>query len=385
MVKIKRAFLFCGFIFVCCGAARADRWIAYSTSPSLSCLGYANNGVVTSTGSGLYCVDSGTITPSTALTLSSAAVSYTAISTDALKISFSSAALSYTAISTNALNLTLSSAAVSYTAISTNALNLTLSSASVSYTAISTNALNLTLSSAAVSYLGKSSSTITELTKSSAAVSYVGISSLTLSNGILTTSSASVSYLGISSGPVTGVTYSSAAVSYTAISTNALNLTLSSASVSYLGKSSVTVSNISFALGNSSGPVDITGDGTLYSVCWGSVNYMVGGFTLNTTSDTITVPVTGKYFLTAGVTFEHILNTHDAFDIKINSSQRQLDSLNGGLLARTDMTLGPVSGVFPLVAGDIIRINVSATSGTHTIDIIGDVRYNYFFGYYLGP
>lgn len=74
--------------------------------------------------------------------ISSVALSYTAISTDALKISYSSSSLSYLGISSTSVDsLTKSSGSLSYVGISSlTAANqvLTLSSAAASYTAVST-------------------------------------------------------------------------------------------------------------------------------------------------------------------------------------------------------------------------------------------------------
>lgn len=138
-----------------------------------------------------------------------------------------------------------------------------------------------------------------------------------------------------------------------------------------------------FLIGNSTGPVDFTGDGTIYTILWSSINFLNNGFTIDSTSGTVTVPYTGQYQLCAQVTLEHVLNTHDNLDVKINTSNRQYDYILCGLLARTDQSL-PLCVLAPMKAGDIARVNVSASGGTKTVDLMGDIRYNYFSGYFVG-
>lgn len=134
--------------------------------------------------------------------------------------------------------------------------------------------------------------------------------------------------------------------------------------------------NNAFVLVKSTGATDVTGDGTTYSIQFGSVTYDIGG-NWDSTNNRFTAPVTGKYLVVVNITLENILVTHNNFLLTINASSRQFNNITGGLLARPDNSFAATAFV-DMTAGDVVRASIAADSGTKTIDVIADQRYNWF-------
>lgn len=133
-----------------------------------------------------------------------------------------------------------------------------------------------------------------------------------------------------------------------------------------------------FMVTSSSAAVDVTGDGTLFTLgaFWNNEIFDNGG---NLTNGTFTAPVQGHYLFTAFVQLEHLLVTHDNLTIYLSTTNRDYRAEVGGLLARTDQTV-QISILADMNVGDSARIKIYGDSSTRTIDTSGDVRFNVFSG-----
>src|ERR1044071_6558351 len=80
----------------------------------------------------------------------------------------------------------------------------------------------------------------------------------------------------------------------------------------------------SFLVTNSSGPLNVTGDGTTYTVPWpNEITDQNGDFS----SDTFTAPVTGQYLLSVCVSVQDVTAAHTGRNLKIITSNRQYTNI----------------------------------------------------------
>lgn len=134
--------------------------------------------------------------------------------------------------------------------------------------------------------------------------------------------------------------------------------------------------NQTFFLVQSTGALDITGDGTTANIGFTTEITDIGS---NFSNTTFTAPITGNFQLCAQVTLENILVTHNNLTLQIATTARQYLSIRSGLLARTDETLS-MCVIAPMSSGDTAIVKISADSSTKTMDTIADIRYNFFSG-----
>ena len=113
---------------------------------------------------------------------------------------------------------------------------------------------------------------------------------------------------------------------------------------------------------------DVTGDGTAYTVVWGSEIFDQAANFDN--ASTFTAPVTGKYPFNVRLGTTGILVTHTTIYIVLVTSNRSYNLFysEGTALARAYYTLGG-SVLADMDAGDTAYVTFTATGGTKTVDI----------------
>jgi len=134
-----------------------------------------------------------------------------------------------------------------------------------------------------------------------------------------------------------------------------------------------------FLVTNGTGALNVTGDGTVYTVLWPTEVYdQVSNFA----SNTFTAPVTGKYILTASVGLEGILNTHTHCELRIVTSNRTYEQHIHLGVAVPDISIN-TSVVADMDINDTAYVTINVDGSTKVVDVVADATNNYFSGYLL--
>lgn len=117
--------------------------------------------------------------------------------------------------------------------------------------------------------------------------------------------------------------------------------------------------------GNGGSSADVTGDGTSFAMTFATEVYDAGS---NVSGVTFTAPVTGSYYLSAGVIFQQILVAHASKIMNIVTSNRTYAFLINQALAQA--TLGVNNSVMAdMDTNDTATITVSVDGSTKTVDM----------------
>jgi hypothetical protein len=112
--------------------------------------------------------------------------------------------------------------------------------------------------------------------------------------------------------------------------------------------------------------LDVTGDGTHYTIVFGNEVFDQGG---DFSSTTFTAPVTGKYLLTASAMFYHITAAVTDLQLKIvTSNQPHRNYRTAGGIIRDFLSMN-VSVLADMDAGDTAFVQATAFGTTKTIDL----------------
>jgi hypothetical protein len=141
--------------------------------------------------------------------------------------------------------------------------------------------------------------------------------------------------------------------------------------------------NVYFNLAMASGPTNVTGDGTVYTVVWDTEHDDIGG---NVSSGVFTAPVTGRYLLTTSVQLTGFTD-HTWLQPSIFTTSRTYYGYPlGDLEAGEGNQSHPVTVIADMDANDTAysRVAVGGGSGSKVIDINTTAVASWFHGYLLG-
>lgn len=133
-----------------------------------------------------------------------------------------------------------------------------------------------------------------------------------------------------------------------------------------------------FLVGENASPTNVTGDLTVYTVPFDTEVYDIGG---NFASNTFTAPITGRYLLTANVSFISA-NVYLLGSISILTSIRPYSAFNGDIGA-TGYTQR-LSVIADMTAGDTAIVRLQVGNGAKTIQIQGNTGAASYATYFSG-
>lgn len=122
-----------------------------------------------------------------------------------------------------------------------------------------------------------------------------------------------------------------------------------------------------FLVQPSSNVTDVTGDGTVYTVVFGTEIYDQGG---DFASNTFTAPITGRYLFCVRVLIEQILVSHAVRVIELVTSNRTYRQFTNRTLAESNLAMS-FSVISDMDGGDTATVTATVTGSTKTVDIIG--------------
>lgn len=132
---------------------------------------------------------------------------------------------------------------------------------------------------------------------------------------------------------------------------------------------------------------NVTGDGTYYTVIFDTEVQDIGGNYDNTTG-IFTAPVDGTYLFANTINYANLAPGHGINDdFNYNNATIRMHGWGG---AYTNSAMSPGGTIiFPMSAGDTMRMNAHVYNGAKTVNIIGSVAIpnwhpTYFCGYLLG-
>lgn len=133
---------------------------------------------------------------------------------------------------------------------------------------------------------------------------------------------------------------------------------------------------------------NVTGDGTVYTVAFNAVDYDQN-LDFNTTTHTLTYPVTGKYAVGYTISNSNIgsANYGGARIMSSGNTYGLIQGLLGGLYSASQQPNFSTSTEIKATAGDTatITFNLSGGSGTKTIGVYSAGAYDTFFWWRLLP
>jgi hypothetical protein len=122
---------------------------------------------------------------------------------------------------------------------------------------------------------------------------------------------------------------------------------------------------------------DVTGDGTTYTVLFANEIFDQGS---NFASNTFTAPVTGRYFLSARISFYELLAGHTFQLFSIITSNRNYRTLNNIPTNPFGENGMQVSVLADMDAGDTATVQLEIAGSTKVVDIDA-ANYTDFSGY----
>lgn len=118
---------------------------------------------------------------------------------------------------------------------------------------------------------------------------------------------------------------------------------------------------------------DVTGDGTVVTVIYGSENYDKNA-DYNTSTGIFTAPVTGRYLLTCSVWLRHIAAGHSNTSLLLVTSNRtytiDISDVGNYFGANGDLVFNFAVNA-DMDAADTANVTVAVSNGTKVVDIVG--------------
>jgi hypothetical protein len=138
--------------------------------------------------------------------------------------------------------------------------------------------------------------------------------------------------------------------------------------------------NPSFSVWHSASATNVTGDGTAYTIVWGTERWDVGG---NFASNTFTAPVAGYYYLMWMVSFTGVTSGMTSARIKMNTSNLALEDRFHpyNLLENNGLTRRVMSSQFFMDEGDTCDVILEVNAGAKVVDMQGSVVNSTFTGF----
>lgn len=137
----------------------------------------------------------------------------------------------------------------------------------------------------------------------------------------------------------------------------------------------------SFAAKRSANIANVTGDGTQYVVVFDSVLDNVGSH-YDAGTGIFSAPATGLYSFTTTIDLTGLGVAHTACfaEFLVNAGDFFVYDGSGGTAAVTELAVNGAL-IWPLTAGDTVKVNVQASNSTKTVGVGANAR---FSGYFLG-
>jgi hypothetical protein len=116
---------------------------------------------------------------------------------------------------------------------------------------------------------------------------------------------------------------------------------------------------------------NVTGASATYTLLWDTETFDIGS---NFASNTFTAPITGKYLLTANVTFEGVTSASDGFDLQIVTSNRTYQTSEHLLGDMSSQRFQCLAVVADMDASDTAIVRTIGTGESGNVWDIGGVQ-----------
>lgn len=130
---------------------------------------------------------------------------------------------------------------------------------------------------------------------------------------------------------------------------------------------------------------DVTGDGTAYTVVFGTEDFDRGGDFDGTS--TFTAPVTGVYYFVAGLYFSQLTTSFTSCSVKFDVNSGTLYTVRNfdpsSAICVSDEMVTNSQIVLSLSSGDTVAVVATASGSTKTVDITGGINTSRFCGYLM--
>jgi hypothetical protein len=129
----------------------------------------------------------------------------------------------------------------------------------------------------------------------------------------------------------------------------------------------------------------VTGDGTTYTIVFGTESF-------DRTSDydgtsTFTAPIAGMYYFNTGGYIDDITSSNTYLIVDFNENSGTLYQAHlcdpGGTVA-SDQYIYNAALIVELAAADTMSVEITVGGGTKIVDLLGGIATTYFSGYFLG-